>query len=47
MCYLQWNSVFGPMFLFGRYGPDITQEDQDMAAAITKVYSQQCALYSQ
>ena len=33
---LQWNSIFGPMFLFGRYGPDITQQDKDMSKAIAK-----------
>ena len=34
----QWYDIFGPMFLFGRYGPDITQEDKDMAAALTEWY---------
>ena len=34
----QWYDVFGPMFLFGRYGPDITQKDKDMAAVLTEWY---------
>jgi len=34
----QWYDVFGPMFLFGRYGPDITQKDKDMAAVLSEWY---------
>ena len=34
----QWYDVFGPMFLFGRYGPDITQQDKDMSAILTEWY---------
>ncbi|XP_023332473.1 acetylcholinesterase 1 isoform X2 [Eurytemora carolleeae] len=34
-----WNSIFGPMFLFGRFGNyDITEEDKEMTNLITKYY---------
>jgi carboxylesterase type B len=33
-----WDSVFGPFFLFGRYGSDITAEDVRLTKVLTEYY---------
>ena len=33
-----WDTVFGPFFLFGRYGSDITLEDVQLTGKLTEYY---------
>merc|ERR1719186_1526219 len=35
---LLWDTVFGPFFLFGRYGSDITAEDSRLAGILAEYY---------